>query len=1060
MRRLFNIVKILPAMCFPVLCSTVDAQEATPQRAPAVVAKMANPVSGTISDAATGKPVVGANITYKEFAAAISDTSGRFSIDAPWNDITLLITADGYQAKEIALKGNKNIVIQLQKSGFQSFYENITLPSATMLRSKLANAATTVKTDGAWTNIPETPDAYLQGRVAGLQSIRRSGTPGIGADLFLRGYSSLFASNQPMIIVDGVYYDNGSYGNSLVSGYYNNPLSFIDLKDIDDITVLKDGSSLYGAKAANGVIIITTARAREEATKIDAAVYGGISFAPSAIPVMGAGSYRSYLSEMLQSKGLSASEIQQLPYMNDDINNPEYYRYHSNTDWQNQVFSQRYTQNAYLKITGGDNIAKYGLSIGYLNSKSPLEETGLNRYNMRFNADLNLSKRLTASANIGYFRSSADLKNQGINPTTNPIYTSLVKAPFLPIHVIADNGLESPLLAGRDTLGFSNPAAIIQNMTSNNTSYRFVGGVTFNYQLSNSLTLGTTIAITSQKNRENFFIPERGIAPDTLFNGTLARNRSGAQVIKAFNTFNDTRISYYKAFNKRNQLNVKAGVRYNKTNGEQDYGLGFNSATDQLTGVGYGLNTLRQIGGNLGSATWLNMYVNADYNMADKYFITVANALDASSRFGHKIENAGIEIGGRRFGVFPSLGAAWLISSENFMAAAPAINLAKLRVSYGITGNDDIGNYTARSYYVSQNLLGVAGLVRGGIADERLQWEQVSKLNLGLDLALFNERLQITADVYSNKTSNMIVYEPGPAITGQEYIVKNSGAMKTNGWETAITGLLINQNKLKWQLGFNIAAYKTSVTELPAGSFITGYAGGNTITGVGNAPNVFYGYKTNGVFVSDAAAAASGLSTRNADGSSTPFRGGDMIFSDNGDKIIDEKDMQVIGNPNPDFFGGVNTRLTYGNWTLDALATFSVGGDVYNYARRQLESQSGYANQTEAVMRRWRTDGQLTDIPKATWGDPMSNSRFSDRWIEDASYLRLKTVSLSYKVPVKPTALKYIHIYATGNNLITFSKYLGYDPEFSAASGIYGQGADTFFEPQYKYVQLGVRFGL
>jgi hypothetical protein len=181
--------------------------------------------------------------------------------------------------------------------------------------------------------------------------------------------------------------------------------------------------------------------------------------------------------------------------------------------------------------------------------------------------------------------------------------------------------------------------------------------------------------------------------------------------------------------------------------------------------------------------------------------------------------------------------------------------------------------------------------------------------------------------------------------------------------------------------------------------------------------------------------------------------------SPQGRRVINVTD-QKIANPNPDFFGGINTKLTYGNWALDALATFSVGGDAYNYARRQLESQVGYANQTEAVMRRWRTDGQQTDIPKATWGDPMGNSRFSDRWIEDASYLRLKTVSLSYKVPVKPTALKYIHIYATANNLVTFSKYLGYDPEFSATAGIYGQGVDTFLEPQYKYVQLGVRFGL
>ncbi|MGC4234185.1 MAG: SusC/RagA family TonB-linked outer membrane protein [Niabella sp.] len=1060
MRRLFfNILKFLPVLCLPVVCVNTYAQEqASP---PARVTQMKNPVSGIVTDAATGQPVTGANISYKEFAAAITDSAGRFTIDAPWNDITLLISADGYQAQEIALKGNKDFHIQLHKKGSHSLYDNITMPTGTTLQSKVANAATSVKTNGAWANAPETPDAYLQGRVAGLQSVRRSGTPGIGADLFLRGYSSLFASNQPLIIVDGVFYDNGTYGSPLASGFYNNPLSFIDLKDIDDITVLKDGSSIYGTKAANGVILITTVRTREEATKIDAAIYGGMSLAPQNIPVLGAAGYRSYLSEILQSQGLSASAIQQLPYMNDDVNNPEYSRYHYNNNWQDKIFEKQYTQNAYLKITGGDNIAKYALSIGYLNSNSPLSETGINRYNMRFNADLNLSKRLTAATNIGYFRSSNDLKNLGIAPTTNPIYSALVKAPFLPVNVVTDNGLESPLLADHDILGVSNPVALIRNMTSANTSYRFIGGVSFNYELSKSLSLATTIAITSQKNRESFFIPERGIMPDTLFNGTPALNRSGAQVIKAFNTFNDTRLHYYKAFNKRNQLNVRAGVRYNKTNSEQDFGLGFNSPTDQLTGVGYGLNTLRQIGGSLGASTWLNTYLNADYNMADKYFLTVASALDGSSRFGHKIENAGINISGRRFAVLPSIAAAWVISSENFMAAAKAVTLAKLRASYGITGNDDIGNYTARNYYVSQNLLGVAGLVRGGISDERLQWEQVSKLNLGLDLAMFNDRLQITADVFSNKTDNMIVYEPGPAITGQDYIITNSGAMKTTGWEASVNSVLVNQKKLKWELGFNIASYKSQVTQLPAGSIITTFAEGNILTSVGNAPNAFYGHHTTGVFATDAMAAASGLRNKNADGSLTAFKGGDAIFTDiNGDKIIDENDRLVIGNPNPDFLGGINTKLTYGNWSLDALATFSIGAESYNYARRQLESVNSYSNQTEAVLRRWKTDGQVTDIPKATWGDPMGNSRFSNRWIEDASYLRLKTVSLSYRIPFKPTALKYIHVYATANNIITLSRYLGYDPEFSATAGVLGQGTDIYLEPQYKYVQLGVRFGL
>ena len=1061
MRRLLNIAKLLPILCIPVVCSSAYAQQQPRTLTSSVSAKMKNAVSGLVTDGATGNPIVGANIKYKEFAASITDSSGHFKIEVPWDDITLLISADGYQAKEVALKGETNFTIQLNKEGFSSSYEDIMLPTGNTLRSKVSNAATTIKTDGAWNLTPETPDAYLQGRVAGLQTIRRSGTPGIGANQFLRGYSSLFATNQPLIIVDGVYYDNSTYGTPLASGFYNNPISYIDLKDIDDITVLKDGSAMYGTKAANGVIVITTVRAREEATKIDAALYGGITIAPTNIPVLNANGYRSYLSEILQSKGLSGSAIQQLPYMNDDINHQDYYRYHDNNNWQNKIFENQYSQNAYLKITGGDNIAKYALSIGYLDSKTPLQQTGQNRYNMRFNADLNISKRITASTNIGYFRTSHDLKNLGINPSTNPIYTSLVKSPFLPTNVISDNGLTSPLLAERDTFGVSNPLAIIRNMTSNNTSYRFVAGVTFNYQLTHNLTLGTTIAITSNKNRETFFVPERGITSDTLYNGTLTTNRSGAQVIKTFNTFNDTRIGYYKAFNKRNQLNVKAGVRYNKSNAEQDYGLGFNSATDQLTGVGYGLNTLRQIGGSIGISTWLNTYINADYNMADKYFLTVATSMDGSSRFGHQITDAGIGIGDRRYALLPSIAGAWLLSSEKFMANMKAIDLAKLRISYGITGNDDIGNYTSRSYYTAQNLLGVAGLVRGGISDGRLQWEKISKLNVGIDLALLNERLQLTADIYNNQTNNMIVYEPGATITGQEYIITNNGSMKTNGWEASATALIINQKKLKWQLGFNIASYNSKVASLPAGDIITNFAEGSIITSVGNAPNAFYGYTANGVYASDAAAAASGIRIENANGLLTPVRGGDIIFSDlNNDKIINASDMKIIGNPNPDFFGGITTKLIYGNWTFDALATFSIGGDIYNYTRRQLESVSSYSNQTEAVLRRWKADGQNTDIPKATWGDPMGNSRFSNRWIEDGSYLRLKTVSLSYNIPFKPTALKYIHVYATANNLITLTKYLGYDPEFSATSSVLGQGVDTYLEPQYKQVQFGVRFGL
>jgi hypothetical protein len=286
--------------------------------------------------------------------------------------------------------------------------------------------------------------------------------------------------------------------------------------------------------------------------------------------------------------------------------------------------------------------------------------------------------------------------------------------------------------------------------------------------------------------------------------------------------------------------------------------------------------------------------------------------------------------------------------------------------------------------------------------------------------------------------------------------------MKTTGWEASATARIIDKNHLKWDLGFNIAQSKSVITELPAGPFTTDFAGGTMITKVGSAPNLFYGYKTAGIFTSNAEAANAALVNRNSDGSTTPFRGGDVHFIDNTGsyKIIDDNDRQVIGNPNPDFYGGINSHLSYKNWTLDILCTFSVGNDVYNYTRRQLESMTGYSNQLQSVVNRWKTDGQLTDMPRATWGDPMGNSRFSDRWIEDGSYLRVKTASVSYNIPFKPGAVKYATVFLTGNNLLTLTRYLGYDPEFSAGSGVYEQGVDILLEPQFRSVQAGIRVGL
>ncbi|MGE5520665.1 MAG: SusC/RagA family TonB-linked outer membrane protein, partial [Candidatus Dadabacteria bacterium] len=953
-------------------------------------------VSGTIKEAATGKPIRGARITYKEFSAAISDSTGRFSLKVPTTTVSVLVESEGYQTKEVALKGQTEVSASLYEDTFTSYYDVVTQPFGQPLKSHSPYAVTSVQTNGAWDRVNETPSTYLQGKVAGLNVIRRSGTPNSGATLSLRGITSLYATNQPLIIVDGMIFDNTDYGGSIIANHYTDPLSTIDVRDIDNISVLKDGSSIYGTKGANGVIIITTARARELGTKIDFSAFTGINLAPERIPVLDAAGYRIYLSDVLKSQGLSSTDIAALPFMKDDRSNSEYFSYHNNTDWQKLALKQSLTRNVYLKVTGGDNIAKYGLSLGYLNTDGITSQTGLNRYNMRFNGDLNLSKRMTATTNLSFTFNEQNLRDQGTAVKTNPVYLSLVKSPLLRAHEVSDIGAESPLLSDVDIFNIGNPIVLTNTALGVNKNYRFLGSIGFNYQLNDAFALASTVGVTNDKVRENFFIPRKGISSDTLATD-IAYSRLGSHVKSLFSLFNDTRVGYSKRFNVH-ELSAHLGMRYLFSRSERDFGLGYNSAIDELVSVGNGVNALRRIGGSFGETKWLNNYFNADYSYSDKYFVSFNVALDGSSRFGNNIPGA-LTISGNKYAVLPSVAAAWLVSSENFLKGS-FVELLKLRASYGLSGNDDIGNYSARQTYVSQNLLGVEGLVRSGFGNDQLQWEQMTKANVGADVSILKERLSFSVDAYNNKVDNMVAYEKAPVASGFSYAISNSAALSTKGVEATLNGRILNKTTLKWDVGFTISKYKSQIDKLPNSPSINSFAGATYITQVGATPNLFYGYQTDGVYSSDAEAAQAGLSIRKADVTITPFTGGDVRFRDvNGDKIIDANDRQVIGNPNPDYFGSATTKIGYRNFSVDVLFTFSKGNDVYNWTRNQLENMSGYENQTEAVLSRWRTNSQVTTIPKATFGDPMGNSRFSDRWIEDGSYMRLRTLSLSYNIP-------------------------------------------------------------
>ncbi|MFL5739473.1 MAG: SusC/RagA family TonB-linked outer membrane protein [Flavisolibacter sp.] len=1017
-------------------------------------------VEGLIINAATHQPVQGVNVQYKKYSAAISDSNGRFSIKVPNDQVSLLISGAGFQTREIPLRGRREISTVLYDESFPSFYDQANLPFGAELKNRIPFATSSVQTNGAWDQNFETPSTYMQGKFSGLHVIRQSGAPNAGANLFLRGYHSLYGTNQPLIVVDGVIYDNTDYGNSLISGNFFSPLSFIDMKDIDNITVIKDGSSIYGTKGGNGVILITTARARELATRIDFAVYGGFNIAPKNLPLLNATDYRSYLSGLLPTSGLTSDQIQALPYMNDDKSNPDYYTYHNHTDWQDQLFQNSYATNYYLKITGGDNIAKYALSLGSMQNDGIITNTNVTRYNTRFNADLNISRKLTATSNLSFSFAEENLRDVGLATRTNPLYLSLVKSPLLSVHEQSNTGIESPDLSGSDIFHISNPAALLNNSLGQTKNYRFLGSVGFSYHFLRPLSLNSVIGITIDKLRENVFIPGKGVEPDTLFTA-IVENQSGSQVKRLFNLFNDTRLSFSKNFHQVHELSANLGLRFIRSQTEQDFGEGYNSATDELKSVSFGLAELRRVGGNIGEWRWLNNYLNVDYSLLGKYFLSFNMALDGSSRFGDDVQSGAVHIGGKSFAVLPSIAGAWLVSSEKFMNGLSFFELLKLRASYGVSGNDDIGNYNNRQYYVSQNLLGIQGLVRGNFGNPQLQWETVKKFNAGLDLSVLKERLSFSFDYYVDHADHLIFNEPTASTAGLLYAVTNSAAIRTKGFDASVTGRMINQSSLKWDLGLNLSHYKSRISSLPGWEMTTDYGGATILSRTTRSTNLFYGLKTNGVYATDAEAAQEGLSIKSANGSLVPFRGGDVRFIDlNGDKVIDDADRDVIGNPNPDFYGSFNSHVEWKRWTFDLLFTYSKGGEVYNRVRNVLESLSGYENQTVAALNSWKTNGDVTNMPRAVWGDPMGNSRFSDRWIEDGSYLRLRSVSLSYRIPFETSFLKYIVINIAGTNIFTITNYLGYDPEFAAGESIFAQGVDTGLTPQFKSGQIGVRIGL
>ena len=1032
-----------------------------------------NTITGTVRDAHTKKPINAAQVSIQDKkTSVVTDEKGQFSIKISGLSDVLIITAYDYNKTEVAVKGRKSLIIELYSDNFNNYFKNIETPLGLIPNSAITSSIKSI--DDLSQSTSFTADDALQSTLGGdIRATTRSGIAGVGSALFVRGINSININAQPLFVIDGVIWNNGYDIPTVHTGFYSNPLNYINVSDIESITEIKDGAALYGSKGSNGVILIKTKRSKNQVTKINLNISTGLTDIPGRLPMMGAEDFRTYASDMLGSysdyliksgfsSGAVTSNLSNSDFLkNDPTQKSIYNTYHNNTDWSNEVYQRGVTTNYQINVSGGDDKQMSYLSLGYTNTQGVVKTTDLQRYNFKLNSDLKLTSKLTLGVNIGFSRIERAMLDDGINYYTSPTWLSVIKSPFLSPNTVTLSGEKTTDLASYDGFGVGNPNGLIE-YSVNNTTKKDRSNLTIApvYKISPELSVSTLFDYSMDKVNEGHFTPMYFTIPYYIENRGTSYNDVTSLTMRNTNIYNDTKITYEQTFNKQHHVKALYGWRYTNNYLELDYAEEHNTGANYNTLITGGYSYLNVSGINNYTKSISN-YVNLEYDFNKKYLLTATVSLDGSSRFGNNTRE-GLHLFAQSWGVFPSVHGAWIVSSEDFMKNNELINFMKIHGGYSETGNDGIPDYQSKAYFTSQRFMDKAnGLVISNLENNQIQWETTRKWDIGTDINLFNNRLSVSIDYFNGVTSNLLVQALLPDYTGLNYYLNNSGTMSNKGYELSLNIKALNFNKLKWELGCSVGHYENKILELPDGNITTSVYGADVLMTPGMPVGVFYGYRSLGVFATQTDADAANLKILNSDGSTSNFAAGDIHFQDiNKDGTIDSKDKQIIGNPNPKFYGTISSNLIFDRFTLNAIFTYSYGNEVYNYYRSLLESGDAFYNQSTALLNRWTADGQITNQPKATYGDPMGNARFSNRWIEDGSYIKLKSVTLSYDLPIKSNYIEGVNLWISANNLLTFTKYLGLDPEFSSGNSVYYQGIDAGLVPQTKNYYIGIKFKL
>ena len=1032
-------------------------------------------ISGRVVNATTGQPLAGTIVSADDVEgySTLTEEDGTFKLKVPTFTTSVYVNMPDFNPVRLGLQATEQQqVVKLYPQTFSKEYE------------KTINMRNDYSTDDfAYTNSVNIKDEVQKHLSAQVYSITRNGTPGVGNVMFVQGLNSLNVNAQPLIVVDDVIIDQ-QYGRIMLhDGFFNDVLSTINPADIEKVTVMRNGTALYGAKGANGVILIQTHRSKSMATRITANASAGVVFEPKFLSVMDAEQYRSYASEMLKTTN---TRNRTFKFLNEDPNYYYYTQYHQNTDWKDLVYHTAMTQNYGINVEGGDAVANYNLSVGYINQQSTLKYNDMGRLNIRFNTDISLSERFSIRFDASFGNITRDIRNDGAplsydeGTPTAPGFLSYIKSPFMSPYSygmgrlsdshydIEEESYLTEALANYKNYNWKlgNPAAINEYSEAENKN-RFENSmlnltVTPKFRLTRNLTLSEHFSYNLVNTNEIYYIPVNGTPSYYVSSiGDYRDNEVRSLASKQNSVLSDTRLDWSNRYN-AHFIHLFGGARIDWESYSMTSLLGYNTGSDKQPFLKKELANTNDFGtsDNWNSLAW---YAQAEYNYLGRYFLQANLTVEGSSRFGR--DGGDIRAFDAAWGIFPGVQASWVISNEPWMAKIKPINYLRLTAGYDVSGNDDIDYYAARSYFSSSQFLEtIAGLTFASIGNTKIQWETTRRFNVGLETNLFDNRVNLSANFFTSKTDNLLTRQSLGFLSGLSENWTNDGELKNTGFDVSAAVKAISLKDFQWEVGASIGHYKNEITHLAEGrnSVDTEVYGATIRTQVGQSANQFYGYRSLGVFSTTAEAEAAGLYILGENGvDKNYYKAGDIHFADlNGDHQITEADREFIGDPNPDFYGNIFTTLSYKHLKLDLRFNYSYGNDVYNYQRSQLENGSRFMNQTTAMLRRWQVEGQQTDIPQLSFQDPMGNSRFSNRWIEDGSYLRLKSVTLSYDLPMNNEYIQGFQFWIQANNLFTFTKYLGSDPEFTMTSNVIGQGIDVGQLSQSRSIVAGIKIKL